>query len=163
MARTISIETAPHAFGLDVVSRRSRDFFLFLRCDLNKILLFHLGRECFGSFPIHISVRHVVSLNSPLLISLYPYRSTFTVIYKKSVTKGRKSILPNDLSTRGYTSILTIERFASLLLTLMLDVALLVFSLAEVTRVRAALMSTLLGRPLCESFLTGAALIPTFS
>ncbi len=71
--------------------------------------------------------------------------------------------LPNEFSTRGgYTSKLTIDRFASLLLTLIVDVALLL-SLAEVTRVRAAPMSTLLGRIVCESFLTGAALTPTFS
>ena len=161
MSRTISIETAPHAFGLNVVGRRSRDFLLFLCCYLYEIFFFHLWREGFGSFPIHISVRHIISLDPPLLISLYPNSCTSTVIYMKSVTIYAK--LPNDLSKRGYASILTMERFASLLLILMVEAALLLFSLAEVTRVRAAPISTLLGRLVWESFLAGAAFIPTFS
>ncbi len=54
---------------------------------------------------------------------------------------------------------LVIDKLASLLFTTLMVVlaALLLFSLAEVTRVRGALMSTLLGRVVWESFLTGAA------
>ena len=107
---------------------------------------------------MHVRMRHIVAFYAPLLVLILPYRGTSAVIYPPLLI----TILPIVLSTNDYTSILAMDMFTCLLLGLIVELALLL-SRAEVTRVLAALISTLFGRRVCESFLTGAAWIPTFS